>query len=168
MAKYLKIPISHEPLELDEIQSLNLHKITEHKVRQAYEKIGSPVLVEDVSLTIKVLGKLPGPLIKWFLEELGNDGLCKLADLDSDRSATAEITYAYFDGKLLKFFDGQEKGSIAQKPRGSGGFGWNPVFIPEGSSKTYAEMDEIETEQFSLRTPVFVEIRKFLVDLDKA
>jgi non-canonical purine NTP pyrophosphatase (RdgB/HAM1 family) len=124
------------------------------------------VLVEDISLRFDALGQLPGPFIKWFLESLGLDGVAKL--LDKNRKATAEITFAYFDGELLKFFDGQVRGSIADKPRGKD-FGWNPLFIPEGADKTYAEMDKAQTLQFSLRTTtVFPLLKEFLTSIDKA
>ena len=50
LAKYLGLPVKHIKLDLDEIQSLDLSSIVEHKVRQAYDKIKTPVIVEDVSL----------------------------------------------------------------------------------------------------------------------
>lgn len=59
LEKYLGFPVAHEKLDLDEIQSLDLREIVEHKAKQAYEKIGSPVLVEDVSLEFTALGRLP-------------------------------------------------------------------------------------------------------------
>ena len=167
LQKHLSRKIDHLALDLDEIQSLDLREIAEHKVRQAYKHVKGAVLVEDVSLTINTMGKLPGPFIKWFVNELGNDGICKLAGLYEDREAKVAIVYAYFDGKILKFFEGSEKGTIAQQPRGTGGFGWNPIFIPADSNKTYAEMDEEETAQFSLRSPVIPKIRQFLDELDK-
>lgn len=49
----------HEKIDLDEIQSLDLREIVEHKVRQAFEKTGKPVLVEDTSLRFEALGNLP-------------------------------------------------------------------------------------------------------------
>jgi inosine triphosphate pyrophosphatase len=70
LAKYLGFPIEHIRLDLDEIQSLSLREIVEHKVRQAYAKVGKPVIVDDVSLTFAELGKLPGPFIKFFEQEL--------------------------------------------------------------------------------------------------
>ena len=163
--KYLGLEIEHKKIELDEIQSLDLHEIVDHKVRQAYSIVNKPVLVEDVGLQINSWGKLPGPLVKWFLQEVGGEGLCRLADINEDRSATASITYGYFDGHEVKFFDGELAGSIAASPRGEN-FGWNPIFIPEGSDKTYAEMDDAETQQFSLRTTtVFPQLKVFLTSI---
>src|SRR3989344_1808702 len=168
LAKYLGFEVPHIKLELDELQSLNLREITEHKARQAYIQVGSPVLVEDISFSLSVLGKLPGPFIKWFLQELGFEAMCRLADASADRKAVTEVCYAYFDGKSVNFFEGSINGTIPEHPRGNDGFGWNCIFIPEGQSKTNAEMSEKETERYSLRTTtVYPKLKKFLADLDK-
>ena len=65
LAKYFGYPIDHLKLDLDEIQSTSLNEIVKHKVRQAYEKIKKPVIVEDVALEFAALGGLPGPFIKF-------------------------------------------------------------------------------------------------------
>ncbi|MDD3302911.1 MAG: non-canonical purine NTP pyrophosphatase [Candidatus Gracilibacteria bacterium] len=66
IAKYLNYPLDHIKLELDELQSTNLFEIVEHKVKQAYNLIKKPVVVEDVSLEFEALGGLPGPFIRFF------------------------------------------------------------------------------------------------------
>lgn len=164
---YLEFPVLHKKVELDELQSLDLREIVEHKIRQAFKLLKSPVLVEDVGLTIHGMGKLPGPFIKWFEKELGLEKICRLVDSFEDRSATAGVCFGYYDGKEIELFDGQVKGKIANHPKGRG-FGWNPVFIPDGASKTYAEMDDNETLKFSLRTvTVFPQLKRFLESVDK-
>lgn len=168
MANYLDYPITHQKVDLDEIQSLDLHAITEHKVRQAYGLVGSPVLVEDIALCFDELNGLPGPLVKWFLQELEPEGLCRLLDGYPSRKATAKITFAYYDGLKVEFFDGEVPGVISEKPRGDD-FGWNPIFVPSGSTKTYAEMSEEEQVATGLRTrTVFPKIKQFLLTIDKA
>lgn len=163
----LDYDVRHMKVELDEIQSVELKKIVEHKVRQAYEIVRSPVLVEDVSLKLDALGGLPGPLIKWFLEEMGAEGICEIANKFGNHKAVAEVCYGYFDGNTLKFFIGHKEGAIAPQTRGED-FGWNRCFIPDGSSKTYAEMGGEEAKLFSLRsTTVYPEIKKFLSSLDR-
>lgn len=167
LAKHLDYPLKHKSLELDELQSLDLKQITEHKARQAYAILKQPVLVEDISFIIHALGALPGPFIKWFISEVGFEKLCRLADLTSERRATTAVCYAYFDGKKVVFFEGQLSGRLPDHPRGDDGFGWNGIFIPDGANKTNAEMNEEEIKHFSLRTvTVYPEIKKFLIDLD--
>jgi inosine triphosphate pyrophosphatase len=166
--KFLDYPFDHKGLELDEIQSLDLREVAEHKVKQAYEVIRKPVLVEDISLSFNALGGLPGPFIKWFLREIGNKGMCALLDGYDDRSAVARVCFAYYDGANLKLFEGKVAGRISNKPKGNEEFGWNCIFIPNGSSKTYGEMDGEETEKYSLRTTtVYPQIKEFLQSIDK-
>ncbi|HSX17571.1 MAG TPA: non-canonical purine NTP pyrophosphatase [Patescibacteria group bacterium] len=164
LAKWLGLPIEHRKLDLDEIQSLDLREVVEHKVRQAYALAQQPVLVEDVSVTFTAMGRLPGTLIKWFLEELGNDGLCRLAGRLEHPGAVASICYAYFDGQEVRFFEHHVPGTIAPEPRGDA-FGWNPSFIPDGATKTYAEMSDTEVRPFSMRAQAIDKMKVFLQDV---
>src|SRR3989344_9558853 len=88
LSKYLGHPVDHVKLDLDEIQSLDLQEIVEHKVQQAYEKIQQPVIVEDVSLEFAALGGLPGPFIKFFVEKVPFETICSMVD-GKTREATA-------------------------------------------------------------------------------
>lgn len=163
LSKYLDYPIAHKELDLDELQSLSLNKIVEHKARQAYSAIRTPVLVEDVSFIIKAQGNLPGPFIKWFIEEIGYEGLCRLADSDPKRQAITQICYAFFDGDEMVYFDGQINGSMPLHPTGDDGFGFNCVFIPEGQTKTNAQMSADEVAKYSIRTAtVYPKIKQYL------
>lgn len=162
LAKWLGRPIKHHKLDLDEIQSLDIHAVTEHKVRQAYAVLGTPTLVEDVALTFTAAGRLPGTFVKWFIEEVGNEGLCKFADTLEHREAIASVCYALYDGKKLHFFENHVKGTVAPKPRGERGFGWDPVFIPDGQPKTYAELEDHELQPYSVRAAAVDKLKKYL------
>ncbi len=151
LSDYFHTPIDHIKLDLQEIQSLDLREVVEDKAKRAYEIIKSPVLVEDVSLTFGSLKKLPGPLIKWFLETLGNDGICNLLNKFEDRSAFAEVCFAICDENGVRIFSGSMEGSIAVEPKGEKGFGWNPIFIAKGYDKTWAEMTDDEKHTTSMR-----------------
>lgn len=143
--------VDHHKLDLDEIQSLDQREVVEHKVRQAYDILKTPVLVEDVALTFHAFGRLPGPLIKWFIGELGNAGVCDLLTKEHDRAATASICYALYDGKDMRFFEGSMPGRIADAPRGDNGFGWDQIFIKDGDTKTRAELTDEEEKASSMR-----------------
>lgn len=164
LGRHLAYPVSHQNLDLVEIQSLDLHEIIEHKTKEAYKQVGGIVLVEDTSLTFNALGRLPGPLIKWFLTELDNTGLCKLLDAYDDRSAVAEVCFGLYDGKELRMFEGAARGSIAPTPRGEKGFGWDPIFIPEGHQKTWGEMDHEEQKETSMRRIALQKLESVLKD----
>lgn len=161
LAKYLGVPVEHHKLDLDELQSVELSVIVEHKVRQAYEILRTPVIVEDVSLEFSALGRLPGPFIKWFLEELDFQTICNLLD-GKDRSATGRCMFGYYDGKELRFFEGSLNGKIATGPRGKDGYGWDKIFIPEGYNVTRAELSEDDYEKvYSVIRPL-KQLKEFL------
>ena len=162
LAKWLGIPIEHQKVDLTEIQSLDLRQVVADKAEKAYAIVMRPVLVEDIALSFDALGKLPGTFIKWFLAEIGNEGLCRLADGLPSRAATASSYYCLYDGKEFHFFESSMKGSIALHPRGDRGFGWDPIFIREGMTKTRGELDDAEQAATSMRTDVYTQIRAFL------
>lgn len=165
LTKYLGRPIEHHKVDLDEIQSLDARVVAEHKVRQAYDLLKKPVLVDDVSLSFKALGRLPGTQIKWFLEELEVEGLADLASRLDTREATASMVFALFDGKEVRFFEHAVHGRIAPEPRSIHNglaFGWNEIFIPDGSEKTYAEMKDEELTFFSHRAPAVAKLKAYL------
>lgn len=164
LAKYLGFPVEHEKIDLDEIQSLDLREIVEHKVRQAYAQVRQPVLVEDVSLEFSCLGRIPWPFIKFFEKELWLDGLCRLLD-EKDRGATARCTFWYYDGEVLKYFEWTISWRIALNPRGKDGFGWDQIFIPYFSDKTAAELSPEEYERFYTEEKPFWKIREYLLTL---
>jgi len=161
LAELLGYPVDHVKVDLDEIQSLDLHEVVKHKMRQAYDQIKHPVLVEDVALEFSALGKLPGTFIKWFLEELNLEGLCRLVD-GKDRTATARCVFGYFDGQTETFFEGSLKGSVSEQPAGNGGYGWDPVFIPEGYSVTRAELSAEDDQKTYLQIKPLGQVKDFL------
>ena len=156
------MPLEHQKVDLDEIQSLDLRKVVEDKARRAYEVVQKPVLVEDVSLSFDTLGRLPGTFIKWYIQELGNEKICRLLDGQPNRNATASICYCMYDGKAAHFFDASMNGTIADHPRGANGFGWDEIFISTGMDKTRAELDDDEQAATSMRRIAQDALREFL------
>lgn len=141
LAKYLDTDIAHRKLDLDELQSLDLRTIVDHKVRQAYDLVKSPVLVEDVSLEFSALGRFPGTFIKFLVDEVQPQTICRLLD-GLTRDAIGRCMFGYYDGQNATFFEGSLKGTITDDPAGENGFGWDKVFIPEGYDVTRAELNE--------------------------
>jgi non-canonical purine NTP pyrophosphatase (RdgB/HAM1 family) len=122
LEKYLGCPVEHIKIDLDEIQSLDLKDVVQHKLRQAFKQINKPVLVEDVSLEFNDLGKLPGTYIKWFMGEMNFEDLCRLVD-GKTRKATARCMFGYHDGENEHYFEGSLEGIIPEHPAGTGGYG---------------------------------------------
>jgi len=151
LGKYLSFDVSHAKLDIPEIQSLDLEEVATEKAKAAYVILRTPVLIEDTSLTFKALNKLPGTLIRWFFESIGNEGLSKLLDGYVNRDATAETCFALCDETGVHLFRNFIQGTVADEPRGESGYGWNPVFIPQGCSETYVEMSPDEQSKHSMR-----------------
>lgn len=163
LQRLLGVDIAYQKVELDEIQSIHLYEIVEHKLKQAYDVLQKPVLVEDVSLEFHTLSGLPGPFVKFFVEQVGLAKTCRLLDSFDDRSATAKCTFGYFDGTTKKLFHGSILGEIAQEPRGDGGYGWDAIFMPKGyGGRTRAELSQAENEEtYQIIKPI-AEVRRFL------
>ena len=157
--------VAHKKVAVPEIQSLDAVEVVSAKAWAAYQQLGQPVIVEDTSLVIYAMGRLPGTFIKWFLDELGPEKLCRLADTDPDRRATASAIFAYYDGVSLRTFEGSSDGSIATQPRGTSGFGWNVVFVPDGSQQTLGEMNATDFTAEYLKIKHFDKIKSFLETL---
>lgn len=138
-------------LALPEIQAPTVEEITRYKLEVARSRGYSRLIVEDVSLGFDALGDFPGPYVKWLLEAAGGEGLAAIAYALTDRSARARCCLGYWDGEQVHLFMGITPGEIIVEPRGNRSFGWDPWFVPEGASRTYAEMSESEKDAVSHR-----------------
>ncbi|GAB0174338.1 MAG: XTP/dITP diphosphatase [Candidatus Altimarinota bacterium] len=162
LSKYLGIKVEHEKIELDEIQSLSLREIIEHKARQAYEKVKKPILVEDVSLEFVALRRLPGTFIKFFIGEIPYEEICRLLD-GKNRGAVARCAYGYFDGNTLQYFEGSMNGAISDHPGKDNGFGWDRIFIPEGYTTIRSELSEEDYKKVYLKIKPIEKLREYLL-----
>jgi len=160
VARLLGHPLARADVVLEEIQAIELGPVVAHKAQQAYAHVRGPVLVEDTGLAFAAWNGLPGALVKWFLASLGNDGLCRLMQVEPNRSATATTMFGYYDGTLYRAFSGSVDGVIVQAPRGNQGFGWDALFQPSGSDCTFAEMTTVEKDHFSMRWLALNQLRK--------
>ncbi len=161
LSRCLGQPVAHQKIDVDEIQSLDLHEIVRHKVRGAYEKVRQPVIVEDVSLEFTALGKLPGPFIKWFFQELGVEGVCSLLD-GKDRSATVRCVVGYYDGTDEQYFEGVVTGRIAEKPHPGTGYGFDPIFIHDGFDAPRSVMNAEDHDRTYLDMKPFLKLKTYL------
>ena len=143
-AEILGIELINVDLDLPELQELDVAQVAANKAATAREALNdpdSPILVEDSGLVVEAWSGLPGALTKWFLRSVGNEGLLRMLWAEEDRSARAVCAVAVaFSDDSVHVFVGEVEGSIAHKPQGSGGFGWDPIFVPYGHTETYAEL----------------------------
>lgn len=118
------------------------------KAHAAAQQTGLPALADDSGLCVNALGGRPGVYSARYAP--GRDfkqGMAKMLDEiaqtgTSDRSAyfACVLALAFPNGKT-EYFEGRVEGSIATAPAGDGGFGYDPLFVPQGQQKTFAELD---------------------------
>ncbi|MBI4147936.1 non-canonical purine NTP pyrophosphatase [Candidatus Woesearchaeota archaeon] len=159
--KLLLPEIEHLDVDLPEIQALDAKHIITTKLLEALTRTKGEFIVEDTSLYLECLQGLPGPLIKWFLETLGPQGLVQLTEKLGTDKAEAKTLIGYArSAKEMYYFEGSIKGRIVQ-PRGTR-FGWDPIFQPEGQHKTFAEMSKEEKNTMSHRRRALDKLKEFL------
>jgi XTP/dITP diphosphohydrolase len=151
--------LSRMALELPEPQKASSIEVARAKLASAREQIAGPVIVEDSGLELAAFGGFPGPFIKWWELLGGLESICRSLGLDEDRSATAVCALAVFDGEEELVVEGRVQGSIALAPRGTEGFGWDPIFVPAGDSRTFAEMAAAEKDSISHRKRAWEQLR---------
>lgn len=154
-------------MDLTEIQEIDAHKIITAKLAEAQKYQSGTFIVEDTSLYLDAMNGLPGPLVKWFVKAVGIEGIYKLTESFKSTRATARtlIGYADEDG-IIHFFEGSISGTLVP-PRGTDGFGWDPIFQPDGHEKTFAEMTPEEKSRCSMRKRAVEGLRQYLEQGEK-
>lgn len=166
-SQHIGLAIDHIPAELDEIQTLSAPELVEHKIRQAFDQIGRPVLVEDVTFCVDAWGGLPGPFIKYYVNAVdGTENLIKMTDGFDNRRARAACTFGYFDGSRLELFTGGIDGMVARNGRGTNGYGFDRIFEPDGfDGMTAGELTDEQYQDYYAQIKPFDKVRKFLQEL---
>jgi len=149
-----------------EIQSDSLLDVVIWKGFDAKRVVPPPYVVEDTGLFIDAFGGFPGVYSSYVLSTLGIRGVLKAMDNVENRRARF-ISYGvlYLGDNMFKVFKATVEGRIAHTPRGEGGFGYDPIFIPQGSSKTFGEMSLEEKNKYSHRAGLFNRIGRYLTSL---
>lgn len=127
------------PGELPEVLSLDLERVSREKTVYAFKTLRVPLFCEHGSLAVDALSGLPGSLSKVFYDAIG-DGICDLLPAGKPRAAVASAAVTYCDGRRLHTFVGSVRGEIPLAGRGRRDHYYDRVFIPDTSTRTYAEM----------------------------
>ena len=158
----LDFPIKAVKADLIEIQSLDLEEIVRDKAQRAFALVQKPLIVDDVGLYVEAWNGFPGPFVKQLRDSVGNLGFLKMMENETNRRVIAKAAVGFHDGKEIHTFTGEVKGQLALEPRGEGGWGWDPIFIPEFSDKTYAEMTPEGKNSVSHRRAALEIFKNFL------
>ncbi|HEU4716986.1 MAG TPA: RdgB/HAM1 family non-canonical purine NTP pyrophosphatase [Bacteroidia bacterium] len=131
-----------------------------HKAKEAFRITGLPSFADDSGLEVRALGGKPGVFSARYAGEkkdpsANNEKLLREMENVAGREARFRTVIAFYDGKNGKLFEGVVEGRIAHSPRGSNGFGYDPLFIPGNSDRTFAEMELAEKNRNSHRAKAF-------------
>ena len=158
--------VEAQNLDIAEIQSLDVEEVAKSKALAAYKIIQRPVVVDDTGMSIEALNGLPGALVSWFLDTLGPKGILDLLPDIVDRRASVCTCVGYADQNGARTFVGKIEGRLSSSLRGENGFGYDPIFIPEGQERTYAEMTSEEKNAISMRKMALMEFKEYLSTLE--
>lgn len=144
-----------------EILDVDLEKVVRAKAAAAYAAARMPVIVEHGAFCIDFLNGLPGALVKPMWEGLGSR-ICELVPEGKPRTVKARSALCYCDGRERVVIVREVEGALATSARGTGGFHWDPVFIPRGETRTFAEMPLDEKLKCSPAARCFEALREEL------
>jgi len=123
-----------------EIQDPRLENIARFALKEALVDHRKPTVVEDSGLFIEALGGFPGPYSSFVYETIGLKGILALVRRHQRRRAFFQSTIAFGSPSIEpQIFTGKVRGRIARRVTGKSGFGYDPIFIPDGSQKTFGQ-----------------------------
>jgi len=143
-----------------ELQADTLEEVAEFGINYLKNKVDGRFFIEDSGLFISSLNNFPGVYSSYVFKTIGNDGILKLMEGIDERRGYFKAVVAFYDGSL-HLFEGISKGKISYKKRGDG-FGYDPIFIPDGSDKTFGEMNREEKNRYSHRGMAIKKLAEYL------
>lgn len=139
-------------IDYPEIRSPSVEDVALDGARYVADRLGGPVIVEDTGLFIRALKWFPGTYSKYVLNTVGVLGVLRLMEGVEDRNAEFRCAVGFCEpGGEPKVFAGAVPGTINYTPVGDGGFGYDPIFLPESESRTFAQMPAEEKNAVSHR-----------------
>lgn len=159
------IQVTARHLDFTELQDDNIENVVRHKLEEAAKVIKGPVLVDDTGVFLAAYDKFPGALAGYVLRSLGYKGFLNLLN-NEDRNVTLETVAAiHIPGTGTEVFKGECRGRITESPTGmdNNAFPLDRLFIPEGESRTFAEMDFEEKSKYSARVRALELLGRYLI-----
>jgi XTP/dITP diphosphohydrolase len=158
-----------EPLEVDETEP-TLEGNARLKALAFYANTGMPCFADDTGLEVEALGGAPGVHSARYAGPDNNaqanmNKLLAALQGHSNRRAQFRTVIAWYDGTDLRYFEGVLRGQIGTEKRGNEGFGYDPLFIPDGQTRTLAEMAPAEKNAMSHRAQAVQQLAQFLLQL---
>ena len=157
--------VEHIKTEYPEIQADNLEATIVPGLEWLIERYDRPLFIDDSGLFVDALKGFPGVYSSYVFKTVGCQGILRLMHGVEDRNARFECCIGYMEPGGDPFIaKGVARGSISHEMAGTGGFGYDPIFVPEGHSRTYAQIDVAEKNTMSHRGRA---VAKFLEELPR-
>ncbi len=150
--KPLGFDVETRDLQPVEIQGETLEEVAHNKAEQLIGRLDAPFLVDDGGLFVEALKGFPGVFSAHALKKIGVPGILRLMEGVTDRRAHFAAVVGYCDGTQVTLFPGRCNGTLTYTPRAAGhGFGFDPIFVPEDDTRTFAEIPSDEKNRISHR-----------------
>jgi len=157
--------VEHIPVAYPEMQVDSLEMVMIQGLEWLMDRYERPILADDSGLFIDALGGFPGVYSAYVYKTIGCDGILRLMEGQAKRTARFECVLGFSEpGSGPMLFKGISEGTISQSKRGAKGFGYDPIFIPEGNDRTFAEIPADEKNKVSHRGRA---LEKFFIYLDE-
>ena len=158
--------VAQRALEYPEVQAASLGAVVEFGLEWlAQRHAGEALLIDDAGLFVDALGGFPGVYSRYAYDTIGPAGVLALLGDGAERSAEFRCVLGLLlpDGGR-QLFRGSCRGRITRTPRGNGGFGYDPVFVPAGDERTFAELPLAEKNGVSHRGRALAALAVYLGD----
>ncbi|MCC6034024.1 MAG: XTP/dITP diphosphatase [Desulfurococcaceae archaeon] len=167
IARSYGIMLEHCNIPKIEVQAESLREIVLKSAILTRLYTNKPVLVEDAGLFIKALNGFPGPYSNYVYRTIGINGVLKLLENIDNREACFKSAAALIHENGVIIDEGEVCGYIVRSPRGTMGFGFDPIFTPYGETKTFAEMTTSEKNKYSHRAKAISRVFEKYVELKR-
>lgn len=163
---HLDIIVVQENIGYPELQANTLEEVANYGLEDIKNRFQGTFILEDAGLFIKTFGGFPGVYSKFVHSTIGCEGILKLMKDEKDRTAIFRSVYGYSEPDADPiFFVGECCGKISNTERGTNGFGYDPIFVPENENKTFAQMSLNEKNSYSHRGKALDNLVNFLVEI---
>ncbi|MBX7216642.1 MAG: RdgB/HAM1 family non-canonical purine NTP pyrophosphatase [Candidatus Kapabacteria bacterium] len=155
-----------EPIEDGETLEANAYI----KAAEVFQATGIPTIADDTGLEVQALDGAPGVYSARYAgpDATYADNCRKLIDAlagEENRRAQFRTVLCYTDGLRTLFAEGNVAGTILHEGRGDAGFGYDPIFLPEGEDQTFAQMNPTQKNSISHRGRALVALRATLAPI---
>ena len=162
----LNYHLKQSDIETLEIQSESIQEVALAKLKSVKDKLTSSYFVEDAGFFVDIpLNGFPGVYSSYIMKTIGNEGILRLiTDFNHSKAHFKTVIALYFKPHDQTYiFEGEVYGRISKKVRGAGGFGFDPIFIPnEIPERTFGELTQIEKNKISHRGKAWKKLIEFI------